>query len=108
MEAGQSWGVILYLVTSLPAGVWFFSWLTTRFSGTSGMESWFSIQLVNLLYLYPSLFLSYFIFHWLIRIRPVNALFTYTTLTHIYPRYHEPRTRLKDLREQDAEQDELG
>ncbi len=106
VEAGQSWGVVLYLVTSLPAGIWFFSWLTPRFPGTAGLESWFSIQLVNLLYLYPSLFLSYFIFHWLIRIRQVNALFTYTTLTHIYPRYHEPETRLEELCEHHTERDD--
>ncbi len=105
VEAGQSWGLILYLVTSVPAGVWFFSWLTARYPGTSGLESWISIQLVNLLYLYPSLFLSYFIFHWLIRIRPVNALFTYTTLTHLYPRYHEPETRLKDISGNSSEGD---
>ena len=52
---------------------------------------------MNLLYLYASLFLSYFIFHWLIRIRRVNLLFTYTTFTRLYPRYHEPETRLREL-----------
>lgn len=43
------------------------------------------------------LFLSYYIFYWLMKIKPINALFTYTTFTHIYPRYHEPDTKLKDL-----------
>jgi hypothetical protein len=33
----------------------------------------------------------------LIRIPPINRLFTYTTLTHYYRRYREPETRLKDL-----------
>lgn len=97
IEAGQSWLVILYFVTSVPAGAYFFSWLTTRYPGIAGLENGFTIQLVNLLYLYTSLFLSYFIFHWLIRIRQVNALFTYTTFTHLYPRYHEPDTRLQDI-----------
>lgn len=104
VEAGQSWMVLLYFITSVPAGVWFFSWLTPRYPATTGLEGWFTIQLVNLIYLYLSLFLSYFIFHWLIRIRQVNALFTYTTLTHLYPRYHEPDTRLREISESDREE----
>jgi ferredoxin len=97
IEAGHSWLVLLYFITSVPAGVWFFTWLTARYPGTTSLEGWLSIQLVNLLYLYASLSLSYFIFHRLLRIRLVNALFTYTTLTHVYPRYHEPETELKEI-----------
>ena len=32
------------------------------------------------------------------KIKPINTLFTYTTFTHIYPRYHEPDTSLKEFR----------
>jgi ferredoxin len=108
IEAGQSWAVLLYFITSVPAGVWFFSWLTAQYPGTAGLENWFSIQLVNLLYLYASLFLSYFIFHWLIRIRWVNAIFTYTTLTHLYPRYHEPDTRRGEFGDADPAESKEG
>jgi NAD-dependent dihydropyrimidine dehydrogenase PreA subunit len=97
VEAGQSWLVLLYFITSVPAGTWFLSWLTERFPGTAGLDGWFTVNLLNLLYLYASLFLSYALFHRLLRIWQVNALFTYTTFTRLYPRYHEPGTRLKDL-----------
>jgi len=97
VEAGQSWLVLLWFITTIPAGAWFFSWLVARYPGTAALEGWVTINLLNLLYLYPSLFLSYAVFHWLLRIRQVNALFTYTTFTHLYPRYHEPETRPEDL-----------
>jgi Pyruvate/2-oxoacid:ferredoxin oxidoreductase delta subunit len=41
--------------------------------------------------------LVYPLFHFLLRIRWVNRLFTLTTPTHYYRRYHEPETMLKDL-----------
>jgi hypothetical protein len=44
-----------------------------------------------------ALMISYWVIWCLIRIPMVNALFTYTTLTHYYRRYHQPETRLKQL-----------
>jgi hypothetical protein len=44
-----------------------------------------------------TLMLSYWVFWCLIRIPVVNALFTYTTLTQYYRRYHQPETKLKHL-----------
>jgi hypothetical protein len=41
--------------------------------------------------------LVYPLFHLALRIGWVNRLFTLTTPTHYYRRYHEPETALKDL-----------
>ncbi len=46
---------------------------------------------------FVALFLSYQLFWLLMRIPAVNTLFTYTTLTPYYRRYHQPETSLKDL-----------
>ena len=61
------------------------------------LEGWFTVNLFDLLYLYAPLFLSSAVFHWLLRIKQVNLLLTCTTFTRLYPRYHEPDTRLEDL-----------
>ena len=41
--------------------------------------------------------MSIWLFHLLTRISLVNKLFTYTTFTRIFRRYHEPDTRLKHI-----------
>ena len=53
--------------------------------------------LLESLYYLPALFLSYWIFWMLIRIPVVNTIFSVTTLTHYFKRFHEPETRIKDL-----------
>jgi hypothetical protein len=37
------------------------------------------------------------VFWYLIKIPVVNTVFTFTTLTHYYRRYHQPKTKLKHL-----------
>ena len=44
-----------------------------------------------------ALILSYLVFWYLIKIPVANTVFTYTTLTHYYRRYHQPETKLKHL-----------
>ena len=52
---------------------------------------------IDLLYVYLSLFGAYYLYDRLLRIRVINKVFTYTTFTHVYRRYHEPDTGLKDF-----------
>lgn len=42
-------------------------------------------------------FLVYLLFWLLARIKPFKIIFTYTTLTHYYRRYHSPEIKLKDM-----------
>ena len=63
----------------------------------SGKPVWFTPVIVHAIYLYPAYIIAYFVFFNLIRIKPLNRLFTYTTITHFYRRYNEPETTLKDL-----------
>jgi ferredoxin len=59
------------------------------------------VSMINLtvgwLVFYPVMAGAYLVFTRLILIRPINYLFTYTSLTHFWRRYHEPETSLKDL-----------
>lgn len=97
VEAGHSWGVVLYFITTVPVGAWLLAKLGTSITGTENIEAHWLTQLVQFIYIYPALFISYFVFHYLTRILAINALFTYTTLTHFYKRYREPGTKLKDI-----------
>lgn len=89
IEAGQSWGVLLYFITAIPAAYYLFS---------LSEQSWL-FSVVNILWFYPALFISYLVFHLLLRIPVVNWLFTHTTMTHIssWGRYGDPGCTLTDI-----------
>jgi len=99
VEVGHSWGVILYFIAVLgyPVGVFIFNSIASVFPQIGAIKNWYTIWIVGAIYLYPAYIFAYFIFFHLIRIKPINTLFTFTTLTHFYRRYHEPETPLKDL-----------
>ena len=97
IEAGQSWGVILYFITTIPVGVYLFSWLNEYIQVIENSDRYWIHEIMNLLYYYPAIFISYFIFTWLIQLPAINWLFTHTTMTHFWGRYREPDTRIKHL-----------
>ena len=99
IEAGHSWAVILYFIAALgfPVGVFIFNFAGNYLPHIDSIKNWFTLWIVNSVYLYPAYIIAYFIFFNLIRLKPINTLFTYTTLTHFFRRYHEPETSLKDL-----------
>ncbi len=97
VEAGHSWAILQIFLLSIPL-------LIMKMVGISISQHyffkdanyWLTLLLESLYYL-PALFLSYWIFWMLIRIPLVNTFFSLTTLTHYFKRYHEPKTRIKDL-----------
>ncbi|NNK94609.1 MAG: 4Fe-4S binding protein [Desulfobacterales bacterium] len=99
IEAGHSWGVILYVITAFPISVYLFSLFGVD-SASIGQfgASWIGTA-VNIFYFYPAIFVSYYFFNLLIRIPLFNYLFTHTTMTHLpfWGRYREPKTKLKDI-----------
>ena len=99
IEAGHSWGVVLYFLVTFPT----VDWLVHRLAGLlPWIERLYSTALGGWLLEYPyklfSIFLAYLLFTLVVRVPLVNRLFTVTTLTHYYRRYREPGTRLRDLR----------
>ena len=104
MEAGHSWAVVLYFITSVPVVAYVLTWLhetinlSPVISGHWGNEVLYIISfLVFITYFLSAVFLSYWIFWYLIRFPVFNTIFSLTTLTHYYRRYHQPDTKLKDL-----------
>ncbi len=99
VEAGHSWGVALYFLTSVPVAAQLFSWLGGRLTAEQGLAQGGLGLALRLLLYYPAIFLSYFLFHALLRFRVVNWLFTHTTMTHLpfWGRYHAPDVHLKTI-----------
>ena len=99
IEAGHSWGVLLYFITAFPFSVYLLSMLGLDPASIAQVDGSLVGNILNLLYFYPALFISYYIFSLLIRIPFFNYLFTHTTMTHVsfWGRYKEPGTKLKDL-----------
>lgn len=97
IEAGHSWAVLQYFFLTIPVMAKLFSWLTIRTGLSLEIKNYWLRALTDILYFLPALFLSYWLFWMLIRIPVVNSIFSLSTLTHYFKRYHEPQTRLKDL-----------
>jgi len=98
VEAGHSWMVLLYLITTVPLSTYLLGRLDGLLPWAGVLRSDLVGRAIDLLYLYLSLFASYYLYNLILRFPLINKLFTYTTLTHVYRRYHEPETRLKDLK----------
>ncbi len=99
IEAGHAWAVILYFIWiwGYPIVLYMFNFFGFHLPFTHSTMNYYMLWIVMAIYLYPAYIIAYFVFFNLIRIKPINTLFTYTTLTHFYRRYHEPETSLIDL-----------
>ena len=98
IEAGHSWGAVLIWLTSLP--------ILTTIPGmilhTLNTPAWLLAVSdsfpVETLVTIVIMLIAYRLFWQLNRISWINRLFTLTTLTRYYRRYHEPATRLKQMK----------
>ncbi len=95
--AGHSWGVILYFISSLPVVTFLLIKIDLFKAILPGIKGFWLNQLVEIIYIIPALIISYWVFWLLIQIPLINTLFTYTTFTRYFRRYHEPETGLEDL-----------
>ncbi|MDY6970331.1 MAG: 4Fe-4S binding protein [Spirochaetota bacterium] len=63
IEAGHSWGVILYIISTIPVSTSLFSYLGNFIQWIEFSKShWFG-DIINLVYFYTAIFFSYYIFH---------------------------------------------
>lgn len=94
VEAGHSWALLLYLLTSVST----FSYLVSEagFQKIPGFLGW----LLYPPFLFVVVFISYYIFDKLMRIPAINAVFSYTTFTRLpfWGRYKEPNTNLLKIK----------
>lgn len=97
VEAGHSLAIMQYYFITTLVMAKLISWSTAITGLSFEINNYWIMTLLESLYYLPALFLSYWIFWMLIRIPAVNTIFSATTLTHYFKRYHEPETRIQDL-----------
>lgn len=101
IEAGHSWAVILYYVTTVPVSDYIFNWLGSRIPWLASIKRAGLGMLLQYGYMLLAISVAYFLFTRAIQVPAINRLFAFTTLTHYYRRYHEPETKLKDMAPRD-------
>jgi len=97
VESGHSLALLQTFIMAVPVFANLTTGLTNSMGGFLGIQNYWLMLLVEALYYIPTLFLSYWIFWMLIRIPVVNTIFSITTLTHYFKRFHDPETRVKFL-----------
>ncbi len=98
IEAGHSWAILMYFITAIPVITYLIKWINDAYSLIPEFQNYWFSELTNYIYVFPAMMLAYWIFWNLIRIPFLNTIFTYTTLTRYFRRYHEPGTRIKDMK----------
>lgn len=97
VEVGHSFGAILYYVTTIPAWAYLLDWLAGSAPILATLRRGWLALAARYAYVLLSVYLAYLLFTLLLRLPVVNRLFTVTTLTHYWRRYHEPDTGVVDL-----------
>lgn len=99
IEAGHSWGVILYFISAFPISVYLMSMIGFDSASIKSPDKIWVCNVLDIIYFYPAIFISYYIFSLLVRIPLLNYFFTNTSMTHLpfWGRYREPKTKLKEL-----------
>jgi len=97
VEAGHSYILLHAFIMAVPVVANITTEWTNAIADTLGITNYWLMVLVEALYYIPALFLSYWIFWMLIRIPALNTIFSVTTLTHYFKRFHDPQTRVKSL-----------
>ncbi|EGW39132.1 EFR1 family ferrodoxin [Desulfosporosinus sp. OT] len=96
VETSHSLAVLLYFLTTLPVSYYVLNGLS-KFLPV-GQDHFLLKTLIDYSYIILIIFAANLMLFWLIKIPLLNKLCTYTTLTHLYRRYHEPDTSLMDIR----------
>ncbi len=97
VEASQSWGVLVWLFTTIPFARWGLLALGRWVPALQGLEDGWVATALGWLSWYPAMFLSYLVLHLGSRLGPARWLLAHTTLTHYWGRYREPGTKRAEL-----------
>ena len=97
IEVNHPWAIYLGWLTMFPVSTGLFRLICKFLPESIKTISFWKLDIFNLIYYFCVIFISYYILFALTKIPFINKIFTYSTLTYIYRRYHEPNTKIKDL-----------
>jgi len=98
VESGHSLAVLLYLATTIPVALYVTDWIGTRIPAVLSLQNKYILFFLDYPFKLFGIFITYFIVYYLMKVPIINRLFTYTTGTRWFKRYHMPEVRLKDFR----------
>jgi Pyruvate/2-oxoacid:ferredoxin oxidoreductase delta subunit len=97
IEAGQSWAVIIYVIGSASVSGAMLRAVMARFPALQSFNVGLMGFLAAYLYRIASLYVGYLLLTLLLRVPLINRLFTLTTFTHYYGRYHAPEAPVREI-----------
>ncbi|MEI6807772.1 MAG: EFR1 family ferrodoxin [bacterium] len=98
IEASYSFAAASYYITTIPVWITLLNWAGAQRPELASFINHWPQAVLQYAYAITSVALSYIVFRLLTSIPLLGRLFAITTPTYYYRRYHEPDTRLKDLR----------
>jgi ferredoxin len=99
VECSQPWAVLISALAFVPAGYYLLRFAEGLIPGALVLDNSLLRFALDIVYILALAIVSYRLLHWFSRVHALNNILTYTTLTHIYRRYHEPDTKVTDLTE---------
>ena len=97
VEAGHSFAAIMFYVGSIPLWAYLLDAVVARYEWFAPSANLWTEALLYIVYSIAVMFVSYAVLDVIVRVPLINRIFTYTTLTSVYRRYHEPSTKLREL-----------
>jgi NAD-dependent dihydropyrimidine dehydrogenase PreA subunit len=99
VEVSHSLAVVFMLLGYVPLPLWVLAKLAGAFPGPAGNpHAWGAVSFaVGYACYLAGIFAAYFVFDRLIRLRVINDMFRFTTLTVLFRRYHEPGSSLGEI-----------
>lgn len=98
IEASHLLALVFLMITNVSVSVLLLNWMTSQIAGVSRLNNGVVSWLLQYAYILTSMAAVYWLFSRLIRVPWINTLFSYTTFTRFYRRYHEPETNLEQLK----------
>jgi Pyruvate/2-oxoacid:ferredoxin oxidoreductase delta subunit len=97
VEAGHSFGAIMFYVTTIPVWAYLLDAVVARYEWFAPSANMWTAALLYIVYSIAVMFAGYAVLDVIVRVPFINRIFTHTTLTSVYRRYHEPSTKLREL-----------
>jgi Pyruvate/2-oxoacid:ferredoxin oxidoreductase delta subunit len=97
VEAGHSIAAIMFYITMTPVSVYLLGEVSARYQWFEPSANGWTAAFMHIMYSIISILAVYAALDVMLRVPIINRIFTYTTLTFVYRRYHEPSTKLREL-----------
>lgn len=98
VEVSQSFGVLLFFATSFQMSALVLAFFANAYGWAIFLNGSVIAVVIQYMFMLTIVAVLYRLFWVATQIRVVNQLFTYTTLTHFWRRYLEPRTSVGELK----------